>query len=369
MRRRRPMAMAALALTVALAQGACGDDADDGGTSQGGGSDPVKVGLILNGPKEDGGWNSIWVDSAEYLEREVPGTEVTILDNIQAGAQAQQAAERLARDGNDVVVGTGGYADQDLKRAVARYDDVAFANGYGTSVEQNLAPFDLAIEEGRYLDGIVAGSMTKTNVLGEVGGFPIPISIRPLNAFYLGALSVNPDVKMKVLWVNSFYDPAKERQAAQALADQGADVLVMDTNSPALASVAKQRDLRLIGYGLKRPDAGDAWLGAFSMNWGPYLVEWVNAKQAGNFEGKLYYGGLKEGLVGSNEWGEDVPQSVLDKVEEARRKIESGELEIFSGPITDSDGEVIVEEGDALDTDAELVGCCDWYVEGIEARE
>ncbi|HMJ95714.1 MAG TPA: BMP family ABC transporter substrate-binding protein [Thermoleophilaceae bacterium] len=356
-----------------LALGACGADDDKGtnpsnGSGSGGGK-PVKVGIMLIGPKADGGWNQIWLDSVDALQKDAPEAEVTVLDNVNPGAQAQRAAERLARDGNDIVVATGGYADKDFARAMRSNRDVAFYNAFGTSSEDGLTPFDFGIEEGRYLDGIVAGSMTKSNVIGEVAGYPSPVSIRPLNALALGARSVNPDVKVKVLFVNSFYDPAKERQAGQALADEDADVLAMDTNTPALPSVAKQRDLRLLGYGLKRPDAGKSWLGSFSINWAPYLAEWVKAKQDGKTMSGIQYGGLKKGIIGSTEWASDIPQNVLDKVEDARRKIESGELKIFQGPITDTKGKEVVPDGEVLDTPQELSTCCDWYVPGVEAKD
>ena len=366
----------ALTACAALAMAACGSsdegsgsgaNAAEGGTSAG---EPVKVAVVLYGPPDDGGWNSIWQQSVDKLEQAVPEAEVTVVPNINAGAAAQRTVDTLARQGNKVIVLTGGYSDSDLRKATQAYPDVAFVNLYGSKVEENLGRFDAAVEEGRYLDGIIAGMLTKSNVLGEVGGYPIPVEARTLNAFALGVRSVNPEAKVKILWVNSFYDPTKERQAAQALVGEGADVLVMDSNTPAVAAVARATDSFLVGYGVSREkDAPDQWLSTFTYDWSPYLIEWTKAVQDGTWKSGLFYEGLKTGRDRALRRGQSRSRRRSQaKVDEARKQIESGELKIFSGPIVDNAGETVVPEGEALDTPEELNACCTWLVDNVEGK-
>jgi basic membrane lipoprotein Med (substrate-binding protein (PBP1-ABC) superfamily) len=328
------------------------------------------VAVVLNGPAHDGGWNSIWMNSVDGLKRAIPGTQVTVVPNINPGASAQQAAKTLAAAGNKLVVLTGGYADSDLRTAMQQFPGTKFLNLFGTTTGKNLAPFSAAIEEGRYLDGIVAGSMTKTNVLGEVGGYPIPFEARTLDAFAMGVHSVNPKAKIKILWVNSFYDPAGERQAAQAEADAGADVLVMDSNTPAVASVVRARHLMLVGYGISRAQdvQPNEWLGTFSYNWTPYLTQWAKAVSAGSWQPQLYYEGVKQGVIGSTAWGSHIPASVIAKVNAARQQIMSGKLHVFTGPISSNTGKTVVPAGSALSTAAQVNACCTWLASNVEGN-
>lgn len=363
---RRLTLLVALAVCAAAAFAGCGssDDESGGGSGDGG---ATKVAVVMLGPADDGGWNTIWQESIAKLRRAEPNADVTVVPNINPGAAVQRTMQTLAQQGNKLVVLTGGYADADVRKAARDFPDTTFVNAFGTEIGDNVAPFSVAIEEGRYLDGIVAGSMTRTNKLGEIGGYPIPIEVRALNAFAAGVRSVNPDARVKILWVNSYYDPAKERQAAQALADQDVDVLVMDSNTPAVSSVARARDRMLVGYGISREkDAPRQWLGTFTFDWSPYLIEWTRAVADGSFEPKLYYEGLEEGAIGQAPWGESVPQDVLDKVEQAREQIINGELDIFAGPLSDSAGREVVADGESITEAADLDRCCTWAADNVE---
>lgn len=359
---------------VALAACACGSSRSSGsssGTSASStaASKPPKVAVVLFGPANDGGWNTTWTAAVDKLKAAISGIDVTVVPNVNPGAQAQKTLSTLGEQGYGLVVVTGGYTTADFKRATAAYPNTQFVNLFGTDIGSNLSRFDIGLEDSRYLDGMLAAMSTKSNVIGEVGGYPIPVEIRTLDALALGARSINPKIKVKILWVNSFYDPAKERQAAQALVDSGADVLVMDSNTPAVASVAKANNVKFIGYGISRnADAPKQWLGAFSFNWAPYLIDWTKKIQAGDFKSGLFYWGLPNGVVGRTPYGSSVSQAEIDQIDNMMQKIKSGEFKVFQGPITSNTGKVVVPKGQAIDTPKALAACCTWYNENIEGN-
>jgi basic membrane lipoprotein Med (substrate-binding protein (PBP1-ABC) superfamily) len=357
-------------LAAGFAVAACGSDDSGGDAADSGSSDTgakkVKVGLILDGAADDGGWSQQWAEAAEQVEKEIPGTEITVLPKIGYGAPMQKAAQTFVGQGYDLVVSSSTGSDADIAKVAKKAPDTKFAVAYGTQILDNLASASPAIEEGRYLDGIIAGSATKSGTIGYVGGYPVPAVVRPLNSFTLGAHRMNPDVEVKALYVNSWFDPEKERQAAEALVGDGADVLGMDANSPAVPSVAKSADAGFIGYGRSRADnAPEQWLSTFTFNWVPYLKKYVEAIQNDSWKSSLDYWGLKEGAIGITDLGPRVPEDVKAEVDKARDEIISGELEIFAGPVTDNEGTVRVPDGEVLDTSDELLVCCDWHVEGV----
>ena len=347
-------AIAALAGCSSSASAPAAADGSSGGGAASKGQ--LKVGLILNGALDDGGWNTTWGNAAHYLQARVPGTKVTLVPNIVSGTQAQNTARALATQGYNLIVLTGGYSDSTVASVAHDFPDTWFANEAGTEVAPNMIPFSVAIEQGRYLDGIVAGSVTKNGKMGEVGGFPIPIEVRTLDAFQQGVRSVNPKATTKVLWVNSYYDPTGERQAAQALASSGADTLVMDSNTPAVPSVARQQNLNLIGYGISAAhEAPQQWLSAFTFNWGPYLVAWANGIHHGTLKAKLYYWGLKQGVIGQTPLGPRVPARVKSLIARAKAQIIAGKLNVFAGSAVAADAR----------TETQLNACCTKFVAGV----
>jgi basic membrane lipoprotein Med (substrate-binding protein (PBP1-ABC) superfamily) len=281
---------------------------------------------------------------------------VTLVPNINPGQQAQSTARELATQGYNLVVFTGGFSDNSVAAVARAFPHTWFANEAGTEVGSNQIPFSVAIEQGRYLDGIVAGSMTKNAKMGEVGGFPIPIEVRALDALQQGARSVNAHAQTKVLWVNSFYDPSGERQAAQALAGSGVDTLIMDSNTPAVPSVARERNLNLVGYGISAErEAPQQWLTAFTFNWGPYLVAWANGIRHKTLKARLYYWGLKQGVISQTPLGSRVPKKVAARVAKARGEIVSGKLNVFAGSSVAGES----------NTPTELNACCTRFVAGV----
>ena len=361
-------------LALAMAIPACGDDDSAepaGGTSEASESGEtetsIRVAFVLDGPKDDGGWNQQHNIGREYLEENVPGVETTIVEGVSPGPQARTAFEDLIDEGYDVIVGTSYSYVSDTPATADRYPDTKFL-GLGTGTKENLGEVGAASEDGRYLDGILAGAMTKSNIIGYPSGFPIPEVVRGMNALVLGAREVNPDVVVKPVWLNSWFDPPKETQAAEGLVDAGADVLAHELNSPATASVAEKRDSYVVGYGADASDtAPKAWLGSFTFTWGPYYVEQVKAIMDGSWEPEVFYGGIPEGMIGRASNGEAVPQDVIDLIAEREKEIADGTFDVFAGPIRDNNGKVVVAEGETIPKD-ERITCCDFFVEGIEGE-
>jgi basic membrane protein A and related proteins len=361
---------------LAVAVG-CGDDAEPAAGGGGGGAkkaegeanEKITVALVETGPKEDGGWNSNYLRGIDTLQSELPNVEATIVADVNPGAQGQETFASLAAKGTRVLIANGNFA-ADVRKVAPDYPDTIFLGVRDDKTLENVGIYGAADEEGGYLNGILAGSTTKSGVLGYVGSYPLPAVKRVLNAFLVGARSVRPDATLKVVYVNSFYDPTKERQAAVALADAGADVLMQDNSSPASASVAEQRGLKYVGWaGDRRKQAPNAWLGGFNYGWGAYFVSAVKAVQEGTWEAAIDHPGVSEGVIEVFPFGSDLPDDVVAKVEEARDALASGELSVFAGPIKDVNGKVVVPDGSTISDDVELHNCCAWVVDGVSGGE
>ncbi|HMJ01815.1 MAG TPA: BMP family ABC transporter substrate-binding protein [Conexibacter sp.] len=364
--RARPAALAiAVTLVVALLGVGCGSDSDSGSASTSGGAPAakdVRVAMVFGGPTDDGGWNLLFKQAGDAAVQAIPGTSVTYVANTFPGAQAQRAFRTLAQQGYDLVVGTAGGHDADLLKVVDDFPDTKFVAMLGRETRPNLATLDAALEQGRYLDGIVAGASSRSGKLGEIIGYPIPFLLRGVDGFTLGARSVNPKATVETLVINSWNDPGRERQAAEALVDDGADVLAMNTNTPAVPAVAEARRVGLIGYGTKRESP--QWLSAFTYDWGPFVEDQVEAIQDGSWKPVAYYGTLENGTIQMLPFSPDLPDDVVAKVEEAREQLADGTLAVFTGPLRSDEGKVVVPAGESLTEPEQLVACCDWLVEG-----
>lgn len=353
-----------LLLAGVLASVGCGSDGDDSSSESASSSsaEEVKLAIVETGPKDDGGWNSNYLRAAEALPEAVPGASVTIVADVNPGAQAQETLGTLATQGYDAVISNGNFAS-DVSKAAAQYPDTKFYSSYDEKTAPNKSVYQAADEIGTYVDGVIAGSMTETGTLGYVGSYALPGTVRAFNAFVLGAQSVRPDVVVKRLDVNSYYDPTKERQAAEALAEAGADVLIQNNTSPASATVAERRGLSYVGWNADhRKSAPNAWLGGFRYDWGPYLEEIATSVQRPDWAASVDHPPAVEFLP----YGSKLPADVKAKAEEARAALESGELTVFSGPIEDTEGNAAVPDGEELSTPEQLNSCCTWVVEGVQ---
>ena len=326
----------------------------------------LKVGVIFDGPLLDGGWNESHSAAIDRVKEAYPGIEVTRIEGANPGQRAQLALEELASQGHQLILATGSSHTEDILTINEDYPDSKFATVGGTVLADNLAQYFTAIEEIRYLHGMVAGLLTETNVIGFISGFPVPIEVRTLNAVALGVEAVNPDARMEVLWVNSWYDPDLEREAARTLSEAGVDVIVSDMSSPGIPSFADREGVLFSSYDQDLSDVNpESWMGGFHIRWDAYYKKAVDDIIAGVWEPELYYGGIAEGMLVEATYGPAITQAILDAIEQKKDELISGSFEVFRGPIVDNEGVERVADGESLDL-VEVQGCCNWLVSFLE---
>jgi simple sugar transport system substrate-binding protein len=326
----------------------------------------VKVAFVYVDPVGDSGWTYQHDLGRRALEKAV-GAQVktTYVENVPATADAERVIRQLAAGGNQLIFTTS-FSYQDATAKVAKlFPQVHFEHATGAKIGPNLSTYEVRFYEGAYLLGVLAGGTTKTGTIGFVGSFPIPEVIRNIDAFTLGARSVNPAVKTRVIWVDTWYDPGKERQAAETLAAQGADVLCQNTDSPAVVQLAEEKGIHAFGWDSDMAKYGPhAQLTANTENWGGYYIEEVRRELAGTWSGgRRVSGGLKEGLVVLTPLNSAVPVNLAQLYGQKREALIAGQLRLFAGPLKDNAGLVRVAAGGALDETA--LKSLDWYVEGV----
>lgn len=363
----------ALLFALALVAAACGDD-DDGGEAtggqsedEGGGTDePLKVAFVYVGPIGDAGWTKKHDEGRLALEEALGDqVETSYIENVPEGATSERVFEDLARQGNRLIFGTSfGYMDQML--AVAeRFPDVTFMHATGFKVSENMGTYFGAAEEARYLSGIAAGKATQNGRIGYVAAFPIPEVLRGINAFTLGAQSVNPDITVQVSWTSTWFGPDIEKSAAEGLLDSGVDVIAQHQDTPAPGEAAQAAGAKWSGYNDDMSQfAPDAWLTGPVWDWGPFYIETAEQVIDGTWESEQYYGNMADGLVGLAPFGESVDQETQDQINEIAEQIKSGDFNVFTGPIRNQAGEVVVAEGATASLDELLA--TDYLVEGVE---
>ncbi len=327
--------------------------------------DKLKIGFIYVGPVGDHGWTYQHNQGRLALEKEFGDKiETTFIENVSEGPDAERAIERLARDGAKLIFTTSfGFMNPTLKVA-KKFPDVKFEHATGYKRADNVGTYSARFYEGRYVIGQIAAKMSKTGVAGYIGSFPIPEVVRGINSFMLGAQSVNPDFKLKIVWVNSWYDPAKEADAAKALIDQGADVISQHTDSPAPLQVAEERGV--VGFGQASnmiKFAPKAQLTAIVDDWSAYYIRRVNAVLDGTWKSDDTWGGFAQDMVVMAPYT-NMPDDVAKAAAETAAQIKAGELFPFAGPIKKQDGSEAVAEGVLID-DGALLGM-NWYVQGID---
>ena len=344
-----------IALAAALGLGMASAQAED----------KLKVGFIYVGPIGDHGWSYQHNQGRLAIEAAFGDkVETTYIENVSEGPDAERAIERLARDGAGLIFTTSfGFMNPTLKVA-KKFPDVKFEHANGYKRADNVSTYSARFYEGRYIIGQIAAKMSKTGTAGYIGSFPIPEVVRGINSFMLGAQSVNPDFKIKVVWVNSWYDPGKEADAAKALLDQGADVISQHTDSPAPLQVAEERGA--VGFGQASDMikfAPNAQLTAIVDDWSVYYVNRVQAALDGTWKSEDIWGGLAKDMVLMAPFT-NLPEDIANEAAAMTDKIRSGEFHPFTGPIFKQNGEVAVEDGIILD-DGALLGM-NWYVKGID---
>jgi len=331
-------------------------------------ADKLKVGFIYLGPIGDLGWTYQHELARQALVKEFGDKiETTYLENVSEGPDSERSIEQLVRAGNKLIFTTSfGYMDPTLKVA-KKYPNVHFEHATGYKRDKNMSTYSGRFYEGRYIQGQIAAKMSKAGVLGYIGSFPIPEVISGINATMIGAQTVNPNIKVKIIWANSWFDPGKEADAAKALLDQGADVIMQHTDSPAAMQIASERgklafgqDSEMIKFGPKTQ------LTSIMDNWAPYYIARVKAELDGTWKSEDEWGGLESKMVVMAPYT-NMPDDVKKAAEETEAAIKGGKLFPFKCPVVGQDGkDVECKGGDKL-ADGQILGM-NFYVKGVDDK-
>lgn len=337
------------------------------GLSMASAAEKLKVGFIYLGPIGDLGWTYQHDLGRQAMLKELGDkVETTYLENVSEGPDSERAIEQLARAGNKLIFTTSfGYMEPTLKVA-KKFPNVHFEHATGFKRAANVSTYSGRFYQGRYIQGEIAAKLSKTGVLGYIGSFPIPEVISGINATMIAAQKVNPNIKVKIIWVNSWFDPGKEADAAKALLDQGADIIMQHTDSPAPMQVAAERgkfafgqDSEMIKFGPK------AQLTSIMDNWGPYYIERVKAELEGKWKSEDTWTGLKEKMVVMAPYT-NMPDDVKKAALETEAAITEGKLHPFACPVIGQDGKE-VECKDGHLSDGQILGM-NFYVKGIDDK-
>jgi basic membrane protein A and related proteins len=329
---------------------------------------PLNVAFAYVGPVGDGGWSFAHDNARKAIEKEFGGKiKTTFVESVPESADAERVFRDMVSQGNKLIFGTTfGYMEPMLKVANDN-KDVKFEHATGYKTAENMRTYDSRTYEGAYMAGIIAGSMTKSNTLGVVGSVPIPEVLRNINSFTLGAQSVNPKITTKVVWVNEWFSPPKETEAATALINGGADVLFQNTDSPAVLKTAQEKGKRAFGWDSDMTAYGPkAHLASAIINWTPYYTKAVQDVLDGKWATGQTWWGVKEGAIDIVSIAEDVPAEAKAKVDEVKKGLKDGSFSIWKGPIVGQDGKELVAAGSAAD-DKFLSGV-NFYVKGVEGK-
>ena len=331
-------------------------------------ADKLKVGFIYLGPIGDLGWTYQHDQARQAVVKEFGDKiETTYLENVPEGPDAERSIEQLVRAGNKLIFTTSfGYMDPTVKVA-KKYPNVHFEHATGFKKDKNMSIYNGRFYEGRYIQGVIAGKMSKAGVLGYIASFPIPEVISGINATILGAQTINPNIKIKIIWANTWFDPGKEADAAKALLDQGADIIMQHTDSPAAMQVAAERGKLAFGQDSEMIKFGPrAQLTSIMNNWGPYYVERVKAELDGTWKSEDFWGGLKSKLVVMAPYT-NMPDDVKKLAMETEAAITEGKLQPFKCPIVGQDGKEVECKGGTHLDDGQVLGM-NFYVKGIDDK-
>jgi basic membrane protein A and related proteins len=328
----------------------------------------LKVGYIYLGPVGDFGWTyQHEVGRQAIVKAFGDKIETTYLENVNEGPDSERSIEQLARAGHKLIFTTSfGYMDPTVKVA-KKYPNLFFEHNTGYKRDKNLATYSARFYEGRYIQGQIAAKMSKAGVLGYIGSFPIPEVISGINATMLGVQSIRPDIKVKIIWVNTWFDPGKEADAAKALLDQGADIIMQHTDSPAAMQIAEARGAKAFGQDSDMIKFGPkAQLTAIINNWGPYYVERVQAVLDNKWTSGDVWGGLKSTMVQMAPYT-NVPDDVKKLATETQAAITDGKLHPFKCPVVAQDGSTVECKGGTHLDDGQILGMA-FYVKGVDDK-
>lgn len=333
-----------------------------------GAAEPVKVGFVYVGPIGDHGWTYRHDQGRLAVERAFGDkVKTTFVESVKEGADAERVIQQLAATGHKLIFTTSfGFMNPTLKVA-KRFPKVRFEHATGYKRSENVSTYMARFYEGRTIAGIIAGHMSKTNVVGYIASFPIPEVVRGINAFTLAMRRINPEAKVKVVWVNTWYDPGKEAEAAKALIDQGADIILQHTDSPAPLQIAEKRGKLAVGQASDMTKFGaKAHLTAIVDVWDNYYVARTKAVIDGTWSSKDTWDGLDAGMLAMAPFNSVIPKNVADEARQAIDDIKAGRLHPFAGPVKNQAGEIVVPAGEVVGDDKLL--SMNWYVEGVQGK-
>lgn len=365
---RRLTGLAGLAAVAVIAV-ACGGSTTGSTTpsaSQWSTSHPFTAAFIYVGAASDAGWTHAHDVGRLAVESHFNGVVKTLYkENVPEGPQTSQVITQLVNQGANIIFATSfGYQDA-MAAAAKQYRNVLFEQATGTDLDVNLSEYFGAGEDGDFLSGMAAGAATKNGKIGFVAPYPIPEVIREINAYTMGARSVNPNATVQVVWTNTWFDPAKERQAAESLVAAGVDVLGDGQDSPTTGQVASAAGLKWTGYDSDQTSfAPEAWLTATTYNWGPYYLQEIQAAMDGTWKSHFYYGGFHDGFIVMAPFGKSVSTDTAAKITAKQADIKSGAFKTFGGPIMKQDGSMGVPSGQSLTVDQ--LYAMNWFVQGVK---
>ncbi len=327
--------------------------------------EPFKVGFVYVGPIGDHGWSYQHDQSRLALEKHFGDkVKTTYVENVPEGADAERVIRNLAKSGNQVIFTTSfGFMNPTAKVA-KQFPKTTFLHATGYKLSKNLGTYLSKTYEGRYISGYVAAKTTKTNKIGYIASFPIPEVIRDINSVQLALNKYNPEAELKVVWVNTWFDPGKEADAANAMMDQGVDVILQHTDSPAALQAAERRGKYAVGQASDMSHFGpNAHLLSVVNNWGPYVIETMEAVMAGSWSSEDHWGGVAEDMIVVPGFGPAVSEEVKAGAMDIIASLKAGTFHPFTGPIKNQAGEIKVAEGEVM-SKGDLAGM-NWYVEGV----
>lgn len=329
-------------------------------------ADALKVGFVYVSPIGDAGWTFQHDQGRKEMEKALAGkVETKFVENVNEGADSERVIREFATSGYKLIFTTSfGYMNPTIKVA-KQFPNTIFEHATGYKTDKNVGVYNARFYEGRYLCGVIAGKMTKTNAAGYVAAFPIPEVVQGINAFARGMRSVNPKAEVKVIWVNSWYDPGREREAANTLISQGADILTHHTDSTAVVQAAEEKGKYAFGYHSDMSKYGPkAHLTATTHLWGAFYTRIAQEVMAGTWKTTNIWGGIKDGMIKLAPLNPAIPKDVVALVGQAEKDIASGKLYPFQGPVKDNAGKERVPSGQTMGDDKLAV--MDFYVEGVQ---
>ena len=330
-------------------------------------ADPLKVGFVYVSPIGDGGWTyQHELGRKAVQEKFGDKIETSFVESVAEGPDSERVMRDMAAQGSKLIFATSFGYQEYVQKVAPELPEVNFQHATGYKQATNSATYDAKTFEGAYMAGIVAGGMTKTKTIGVVASVPIPEVVRNINSFVLGAQSVDPSIKAKVVWVNSWFSPPQEAEAATSLINGGVDVMYQNTNSPAVLKTAEERGAYAFGKdGDMSAYAPKAHLGSAVINWTPYYTKVVQDALDGKVEnGQNFWWGVKEGAMDLVKVPDVVPQEIKDKVDQVRQGLKDGSFQIWKGPIKDNTGKQLLVDGQVADMP--FITSIKFYVDGIE---